>query len=201
MNDIGVIVITGNIIIGFFYLVGILFLNKSDIIHPKNYRIYWKKKDIFDNVFKLFIGVIIFIGWLFAMKYVNFSITSKNEYLLKYLYLSAYALIVFGGFFTYYIYKQVFKIIANIICYIIQKRKTVPEQLLKAINEYDSSEVIKYIKLMIQSGNYQSLGSQEYITLLNILIENEEYTVANELVRTRFKFSQNSGNAKLAYFK
>lgn len=66
----------------------------------------------------------------------------------------------------------------------ILKRKTiVSDQLLKAIDENDSYEVIKNIKLTLQSGKYQDLGSQEYVRLLNILIKNEEYTVANELVK------------------
>lgn len=197
MNDIGLIVLTGNIIIGFIYLLGMFFLNNTDITYPNNYRIYWKKKDIFKYVFKLFIGIVIFIGWLFLMKYVNVSITTKNEDLLKYLNVSIGALIIFGGFFTYYIYKHFIKVFIGSLSYFIQKRKTISDQLLKAINENDSSEVINNIKLTIQSGNYQYIGSQEYTRLLNILIKNEEYTVANELVKTRFKFLENSKNPKL----
>lgn len=197
MNDIGAIVLTGNIVIGFFYLLSMFFLNNTDNIYARSYRVYWKKKDIFHDASKVFIGVIIFVGWLFTMKYANFSIASKNEDLLKYLNISAWALIIFGGLFTYYIYKHVIKVFVGIIYYFIQKRKTVSNQVLKAIDENDSSEVIKNIKLTIQSGNYQDLGSQEYISLLNILIINEEYTLANELVKTRFKFLENRGNPKL----
>lgn len=103
MNDIGLIILTGNIIIGFFYLViKVLFIDEGNV-YPQSYRVYWKKKDILFDVFKLVIGVIIIIAWLYLMKYVNFSTASKNEDLLKYLYVSALALIIFGGFFTYYI--------------------------------------------------------------------------------------------------
>lgn len=131
------------------------------------------------------------------MKYVNFSTASRNEDLLKYLYVSALALIIFGGFFTYYIYKQIFKVIVGIFYYFIQKRKTiVSDQLLKAIDENDSYEVIKNIKLTLQSGKYIDLGSQEYVSLLNILIKNEEYTVANELVKKYIKFQEDRGKPK-----
>lgn len=194
MNDIGLIVLTGNIIIGFFYLIfKVLFIDEGNI-YPQSYRVYWKKKDILYDVFKLVIGVIIIIVWLYLMKYVNFSTASRNEDLLKYLYVSALALIIFGGFFTYYIYKQIFKVIVGIFYYFIQKRKTiVSDQLLKAIDENDSYEVIKNIKLTLQSGKYIDLGSQEYVSLLNILIKNEEYTVANELVKKYIKFPEDRG--------
>lgn len=200
MDHIGAIILTGNILIGFLYLIFTFFVTKddvNDIGHPKSYRIYWQKKDIFYCVFKLIIGFILFIGWLILIKFVDISITTKNQSLLNYLNLSAWLFICFGGYLPYFIYKHILKIIIGCIKYFGQKRLTVSNLLLKSINENDSEEVMKNTKLTLQSGNYQYLGSQEYTKLLNILIKNEEYIVANELVKKHFKFIENRGNPKL----
>lgn len=205
MEHIGAMILLGNILIGLLYLFIKFFITRNDldeIFHPKSYRVYWEKKDILYCVLKLIIGCIIFVGWLFIIKFVDISITTKDQKLLNYLNVSTWALICFGGYLTYYIYKYTLKIIIGCIIYFVQKRrKNISNLLLKSINESDSQEVIKNIKLTIQSGNYIDLGSQEYMNLLNILIANKEYVIANQLVNTRFKYSRNKGNIQAAALK
>lgn len=205
MEHIGAMILLGNILIGLLYLVFKFFVTMNDIndfTNPKSYKIYWEKKDILYCVFKLIIGLIIFVGWFYIIKFVDISITTKNQDLLNYLNTSTWALICFGGYLTYYIYKYILKIISGSIVYFVQKsRKNVSNLLLKSINENDSQEVIKNIKLAIQSGNYIDLGSQEYMNLLNILISNKEYVIANQLVNTRYKYTGNKGNIQAAALK
>lgn len=200
MEHIGAMILLGNILIGLFYLLFKVLVTRNNIdefFYPKSYRIYWQKKDILYCVFKLITGLIIFVGWFYIIAFVDISITTKNQGLLNYLNLSTWALICFGGYLTYYIYKYIFKMFNGSIIYFVQKRrKDVFTLLLKSINENHSQEVIKNIKLIIQSGNYIDLGSQEYMNLLNILIVNKEYAAANQLVNTRFKYLSNKGNVQ-----
>ncbi|MEB8122972.1 hypothetical protein NGH46_12635 [Staphylococcus xylosus] len=205
MEHIGAMILLGNILIGLLYLLFKVFVTRNDIdefFYPKSYRIYWKKKDILYCVFKLITGLIIFVGWFYIITFVDISITTKNQGLSNYLNISTWALICFGGYLTYYIYKYIFKMLIGSIIYFVQKRrKNVSTLLLKSINENDSQEVLKNIKLIIQSGNYIDLGSQEYMNLLNILIANKEYVIANQLVNTRYKYSGNKGNIQAAALK
>ncbi|MDK4011960.1 hypothetical protein [Staphylococcus aureus] len=198
MENIGATILAGNIIIGFFYLVLMLFAKSdmNDIINPKSQRIYWEMKDIFYCVLKMIMGTILFIVWLLIMKHINTTINTKDQNLINYINVSAWALIFFGGYLTYYVYKHALKIFIGFISYFAQKRKNVSKLLLKSINENNSQEVIKNAKLTIQSNKYQDLGSQEYINLLNILIKNEEYILANEIIKLHAQFSENKNTGK-----
>mgnify|MGYP007064967648 CR=1 FL=1 len=147
-------------------------------------RKYWTKKDIFQNIIKLCISLIVVINWFVFISNFNIKIGINQNQLNTYLYFTQWVLGFLGAYLVYKLLKYLLVVIVGIIMLLIQRKSQhINNSLLKAINDEDDVAAITNSKLLIQSNGCIDIGQREFNKLLLILFTAEEYKTANSLTK------------------
>ncbi|MGJ7589114.1 hypothetical protein [Staphylococcus shinii] len=148
-----------------------------------------KKRYVFTKLVEFIIFVMIFVCWLtFIVNYAKIpsdlaeaAFKISNETLFLFLNISVFALSVVTTVLLYFVCKTLKRLISYFSEYNIQQKNNTYNNLIHAIDNGVSKDMIENFAILQQSRNNIELSSEEWLTLLSVSISENEVEISKEI--------------------